>query len=103
MGHHCHALRCTVAVPPRMHMCGRHWSRVPRRLQRDLWAAYRFGQEQDKDPSAAYLRAAAACIRAVAEKEHHPADEIDAECELYLSWARRIDPDTSEPVQGRLV
>lgn len=100
MSHRCHALRCVASVPPRLHMCRAHWSSVPRRLQRALWAAYRPGQEDDKDPSAEYLRAAAACIRAVAEKEHHPADEIDAECELYLSWARRLDP---EPAQARLL
>lgn len=72
-----------------------HWAMVPRRLQRELWATYRPGQEDDKDPTAEYLRA-------VAEKEQHPADEIDAECELYLSWARRLDPEP-EPAQGTLL
>lgn len=100
MSHHCHALGCTVKVPPHLHMHRAHWAMVPRRLQRALWAAYRPGQELDKDPSAEYLRAAAACIRAVAEKEGYPANQIDAECDLYLSWARRIEPESA---QGRFL
>jgi hypothetical protein len=99
MSHHCHALGCNVKVPPHLHMHAGHWKMVPRRLQRALWAAYRPGQEDDKDPSAEYLRAAASCIRAVAEKEGFPPADIDAECDLYLSWADRLDP----PAQGALL
>lgn len=85
--HDCHALNCDRAVPPRMHMCKQHWSMVPLAQQRALWANYRRGQENDMQPSSEYLRAAAACIRAVAEQEQQPPDEIEFECGLYIEWA----------------
>lgn len=91
MAHTCHAMRCEAKVPPRLHMCKPHWSRVPRRLQRALWAEYRTGQERDKQPTAAYLRAAAACVEAVATAEGHPAEEIAIEVDAYLSWATRLE------------
>lgn len=69
MAHSCHADKCTTEVPPRMHMCRKHWRMVPRRLQDALWAAYEPGQERRKDPSAEYLVAAERCICAVAMKE----------------------------------
>jgi diadenosine tetraphosphatase ApaH/serine/threonine PP2A family protein phosphatase len=90
-GHHCHALACTTSVPPSMHMCRRHWADVPRPLQRALWAVYRPGQELDKHPSAAYLRAATACIEAVARAEGHSEDHIAHEVALYTEWADLID------------
>lgn len=94
--HTCHALGCSTPVPPRMWGCRRHWSRVPKSKQNALWDAYRYGQEDDMDPTAEYLRAAAACIRVVAEKEGHPPAAVDAECDLYLSWADRIDPPAQD-------
>lgn len=50
-------------------MCGPHWRMVPRALQRDVWLHYRPGQEIDKNPTPAYLDAADAAIRAVAQRE----------------------------------
>jgi hypothetical protein len=67
--HHCHARDCTVEVPPRMLMCGRHWRMVPRVLQAAVWATYRRGQEKTKDPSPEYLKASRDAIHAVAVKE----------------------------------
>lgn len=52
-----------------MLMCKRHWSMVPRVMQRAVWDTYRYGQEITKDPSSEYLEAAGAAIRAVADKE----------------------------------
>jgi diadenosine tetraphosphatase ApaH/serine/threonine PP2A family protein phosphatase len=91
MAHTCHALRCETPVPSRMHMCRQHWAMVPKALQRRLWATYRPGQENDKRPTAAYLRAAAACIEAVAEADHVPAEEIAAECGEYREIAEFLD------------
>lgn len=68
-GHLCHAIGCPTAVPPKMLMCLRHWRMVPRRLQADIWATYRTGQEVDKSPSDAYLIAQEAAVNAVAAKE----------------------------------
>lgn len=49
MAHLCHWPTCTHRVPPRL------WHRLPVQLRRRIWAAYRPGQELDKNPSAAYL------------------------------------------------
>ena len=65
-GHTCHAHRCDRTVPPRLLMCRAHWFKVPRRLQAEVWARYRTGQESDKRPSLAYLLAARAAVLAVA-------------------------------------
>lgn len=97
MSHTCHAVNCERNVPPRMHMCKPHWSMVPRHLQRALWAAYKPGQERRMDPSAAYLRCAAACVKAVAETEGQPAEAIDFEVGLYLSWADQLDAPATDP------
>jgi diadenosine tetraphosphatase ApaH/serine/threonine PP2A family protein phosphatase len=99
MSHTCHALNCEVNVPPRLHMCKPHWSMVPLKLQRDLWANYRRGQERDMSPSPKYLHAAAACVRAVAEKEGQPPDQIDDECSLYTEWAAMLG-DADSAVSG---
>jgi hypothetical protein len=72
-------------------MCRKHWFMVPKALQDALWANYRRGQERTMTPSIGYLHAAAACVRAVAEKEGHPAEAIDAECGLYLTWAEMLE------------
>lgn len=67
--HLCHAIECKTPVDPGKHMCYPHWRRVPKDLQRALWAAYVPGQEDRKDPSAKYLVAAERCICAVAVKD----------------------------------
>lgn len=67
--HLCHARDCARAVPPRLLMCKPHWRMVPAELQRRVWATYRRGQEVDKRPSMAYLDAANAAVKAVAELE----------------------------------
>lgn len=70
MSHKCHAIGCEKEVPPHLLMCFPHWQRVPKRLQRDVWATYRAGQEVDKKPTNEYLEAAARAILAVADKEN---------------------------------
>lgn len=67
--HRCHAIGCQTPVAPRLHMCRRHWFMVPEALRAALWAAYVPGQEDRKDPTDEYLRAARACIEAVAARE----------------------------------
>ena len=69
MGHQCHADGCQVEVPPKMLMCLRHWRMVPRKLQEQVWATYRPGQEIDKQPTTIYLIAQKAAVDAVREKE----------------------------------
>ena len=47
-------------------------------------------------PSFEYLRAAAACVRSVAEQEGQPPDQIDAECDLYLTWAEMLTEEADD-------
>ena len=76
MTHHCHARGCTTRCPPEHLMCGRHWRKVPRRIQRLVWAHYRPGQCDDKRPSAEWHEAADAAIAAVAVKEGCPLGKL---------------------------
>ena len=56
--HACHWPGCGRQVPPAMWGCAPHWFRVPLRLRRKLWTAYRPGQEADLGVSASYLEVA---------------------------------------------
>jgi hypothetical protein len=71
MAHTCHAIGCAVRVRPELLMCGRHWWMVSRPTQLAVWAAYRPGQCDDKNPSRAWLDAADAAIGEVAERTGH--------------------------------
>lgn len=69
-GHHCHAKRCKVAVPPELLMCRKHWRMVPQALRRAVWDAYRPGQcELSPLPSKVWHEAADAAIAHVATLE----------------------------------
>jgi len=70
--HICHALGCSVRCKPEFLLCGRHWGLVPAKLQRAVWATYRRGQCDDKDPSEEWHEAADAAIAAVALQEGYP-------------------------------
>lgn len=72
MAHTCHALGCETEVEPRLFMCYRHWSMIPKAKQRELWAAYREGQEISKTPSARYLNVARRLHVYVADAEGAP-------------------------------
>lgn len=45
-------------MPPRLWGCRPHWFALPDDIRREIWKAYRPGQEIDKNPSAEYLAAA---------------------------------------------
>lgn len=49
-----------------MLLCKHHWFRVPAKIQRAVWAAYRRGQCDDRNPSASWHEAADAAIGYVA-------------------------------------
>lgn len=68
--HHCHAVGCTVVVPPRLLMCLRHWWQVPLHLRLEVWRNYRPRRGDNERPSAAWMTAAKAAIAAVYETEH---------------------------------
>lgn len=56
--HRCHWNDCEVSVPPSMWGCRQHWFMLPRSIRLAIRATYRAGQEIDKRPSPAYLKAA---------------------------------------------
>lgn len=69
MTHHCHARGCTEPLRPELLMCSKHWKMVPMDLKKLVWANYRPGQSDDKNPSPRYVEAAKAAIEAVALRE----------------------------------
>ena len=75
--HTCHARGCATPVPPERLMCLLHWRRVPRALQRAVWAAYRPGQCDDMSPSRAWHRAADAAIGFVARAEGRSVRQVE--------------------------
>lgn len=71
MTHTCHAHGCSVEISPKFFMCPRHWRMVPAPLKAAIWDNYRPGQEVDKEPTVAYLDAAAAAKAAVRTHEQN--------------------------------
>lgn len=70
--HYCHAVDCGEAVPPKMHMCLKHWRMVPKGVQDLIWKHYRTGQEIDKRPTIEYIATAFVSVSCVALKEGKP-------------------------------
>ena len=56
--HRCHWPGCEKVVPPKLWGCLEHWMTLPKELRDEVWAAYRHGQEEDRDISMAYLAVA---------------------------------------------
>lgn len=68
--HRCAAVACRELVILRRLFCDQHWSMVPRYLQDELRATFRWGQETGKvKPSTAWADAADRAICAVADHE----------------------------------
>lgn len=67
--HRCHAAGCDTPCAPTLLMCGKHWSRVPVPLKREVWKHYRQGQERTEAVTPEYLAAARAAVAAVSEME----------------------------------
>lgn len=68
--HPCRAVACAERVPAHHLMCPRHYDLIPKYLQGQLAATWRWGQEHGKVPaSTAWLDAADRAIAAVAELE----------------------------------
>jgi hypothetical protein len=73
--HTCHATGCKVPVPPKMFLCRRHWFRLPKPMQAEIWDVYVPGQEQRKDPTPEYLEVAQRCIRYLERIEERTASD----------------------------
>lgn len=74
MAHTCHATGCSVAVPPEMLMCKRHWFMLPKPLRDRVWRTYRRGQCDDWEISHDYAEAARRAVEYVARREGKVAD-----------------------------
>ncbi len=103
MAHTCHAFECTKVVKPEMFMCLSHWRRVPRELQKRIWALYRPGQCDDKNISAGYAKTAKQAIVDVAAKEGKTVPE-DHECLRLYDYCigTSTQPSIVAQVQERL-
>ena len=84
--HTCHARGCSKPVPPELLMCLAHWRRVPRPIQRAVWATYRPGQCDDRSPSAAWHDAADAAIGFVARLEGQPVRPVETGALVALGY-----------------
>ena len=60
-------------------MCWKPWKRVPRKIQRAVWATYRAGQCDDMNPSEAWHAAADAAIGYVAAIEGQPVRNVESD------------------------
>jgi hypothetical protein len=77
-----------------MLMCRRHWFTVPQTLRNRVWATYRNGQCDDRNPSAAYCEAAKAAVITVAKVEGREVDDRTPEVALYDMFKPSANPVT---------
>jgi hypothetical protein len=90
--HYCHEHKCRTPVTPRLFACRRHWLMLPLNLRHGILNNYRKGQEIDKKPSLAYIKAAHAAMLFLAKKEH-PGDVEDLKvlyADIESAWAERL-------------
>lgn len=66
--HTCHWPGCTSHIPPRLFACKKHWFKLPLKIRTRILATYVPGQEISKTPSLAYIEAAKAAQRWIAEQ-----------------------------------
>lgn len=74
MKHLCHATACSVAVPPEMWGCRRHWFMIPKVIRDRIWRAYRVGQCDDMNPSREYCLVAKDAVIFIAYREGRQPD-----------------------------
>lgn len=87
--HTCHAIGCTVEVPPEYFMCLRHWQMTPAFLREEVSNAYRPGQCDDWSMvSKRYCIAAKNALVAVAHKEKRIVNFEEEELMLYDVFIR---------------
>lgn len=91
MAHTCHARGCGAHVKPELLMCFAHWRLVPSKIQRAVWAAYRPGQCDDKNPSEAWHEAADAAIGWVAMREGHSVRTSEADALRKFGYSKWLD------------
>lgn len=87
--HHCHALGCKASCPPRWLMCAKHWRKVPRDIQAEVYATVvKRGRYIDETWSP-WWRAQAKAIAHVAFLEHPDMEKRDR----YLAREMKVADD----------
>jgi hypothetical protein len=100
MSHHCHARGCTTTVKPELLMCWQHWRVVPKKIQMAVYAAYRPGQCDDKNPSEAWHVAADAAIGYVAALDGEPMLMREISALKSLGYSTSTDKDGDLTVEA---
>jgi hypothetical protein len=90
MAHTCHARGCARPIKPEFLMCGTHWSMVPYTIQQAVWATYRPGQCDDKDPAEAWHQAADAAIGHVALQESQSCTRAEVRALIAAGYEKDI-------------
>lgn len=86
MSHHCHALGCEKACPPRHLMCADCWRQVPPELQADVYRTVKMRGHAIDASWAPWWRAQARAIAHVAFLVHPDEEKRDA----YLAREMRV-------------
>lgn len=68
MPHTCHWPGCGKEVAPQLWGCKFHWYSLPRHIRDQIWKTYVPGQEETKTPSPAYIAAATAARKWIANR-----------------------------------
>lgn len=66
--HTCHWPECKKQVKPAFWGCAHHWFKLPKNLRDWIWSTYRPGQEEELNPTQAYLEAASAVQKWIREQ-----------------------------------
>lgn len=91
MKHHCHAIGCKNACPPRWLMCRSCWSLVPKPLQDEVYRTVGLRDKHHANRTwAPWVRAQARAIHHVA-KIQYPTGNPEPHLQRQLDWADRLE------------
>jgi hypothetical protein len=89
--HHCHALGCKRACPPRWLMCGQCWAKVPSDLQAEVYRTVRLRGTKIGKSWAPWWRAQARAIAHVAFLAEPNAEKREAYLNRELEFADQLE------------
>ncbi len=91
MGHHCHALGCARACPPRWLMCRACWALVPKDLQAEVYRTVGLRGPHANASWAPWWRAQAKAIAHVAFVSHPDVEKRDRYLARELGFADQLE------------
>lgn len=91
MSHHCHALGCKAACPPRWLMCRPCWSKVPSDLQREVYRTVKLRGPDCDATWAPWWRAQARAIYYVAMLKEPDTVRLSRWLDRELAFADRLE------------